>query len=88
MIKSFNDRYTGAVFRRRRVSKLPIDIQRRAQKKLMILNNSTDLNDLRIPQEIIWKSYLEIEPINTAFASTISGVYVLNGLTEMLGEWK
>ena len=49
MIKSFNDRYTGAVFRRRRVSKFPIDIQRRAQKKLMILNNSTDLNDLRTP---------------------------------------
>ena len=49
MIKSFNDRYTGAVFRRRRVSKFPIDIQRRAQKKLMILNNSSDLNDLRTP---------------------------------------
>ena len=49
MIKSFNDRYTGAVFRRRRVSKFPIDIQRRVQKKLMILNNSTDLNDLRTP---------------------------------------
>ena len=49
MIKSFNDRYTGAVFGRRRVSKFPIDIQRRAQKKLMILNNSTDLNDLRTP---------------------------------------
>ncbi|MCY4652763.1 MAG: type II toxin-antitoxin system RelE/ParE family toxin [Dehalococcoidia bacterium] len=49
MIRSFSDRYTEAVFRRRRVSKFPNDIQRKAQMKLMILNNSTNINDLRTP---------------------------------------
>lgn len=49
MIRSFSDRHTEAVFRRRRVSRFPNDIQRKAQMKLMILNNSTNINDLRTP---------------------------------------
>ena len=32
-----------------RVHKLPGDIQRRAKRKLMILNNAMNLDDLRIP---------------------------------------
>ena len=34
---------------RRRVRKFPFEIQRRAQSKLMILNNTRDISDLRIP---------------------------------------
>ncbi|MXW31280.1 MAG: type II toxin-antitoxin system RelE/ParE family toxin [Chloroflexi bacterium] len=49
MIRSCRDRDTQAIAERRRVRRLPEDIQRRAQLKLMILNNAMDLNDLRIP---------------------------------------
>ncbi|MCY4622204.1 MAG: type II toxin-antitoxin system RelE/ParE family toxin [bacterium] len=49
MIRSFRDKATRAVAERRRVRKLPGDIQRRAQRKLMILNNAASLNDLRAP---------------------------------------
>ncbi len=34
---------------RRRVRKFSFEIQRRAQSKLMILNNARDIRDLRIP---------------------------------------
>ena len=49
VIRSYRDRDTQAIAERRRVRRLPEDIQRRAQLKLMILNNAMDLNDLRIP---------------------------------------
>ena len=49
MIRSYRVRDTQAVAGRRRVSKFPEDIQRRAQLKLMVLNNATGLNDLRVP---------------------------------------
>ena len=49
MIRSFNDRHAEAVFKRQRVLRFPNDIQRKAQMKLMILNNSTSINDLRTP---------------------------------------
>ena len=49
MIKTYRDRDTEAVAQRRRVGKFPQDVQRRAQRKLMILNNATTINDLRIP---------------------------------------
>ncbi|MDE0120309.1 MAG: type II toxin-antitoxin system RelE/ParE family toxin [bacterium] len=49
MIRSYRNRDTQAVAERRRVRKLPEDIQRRAQRKLMILNNAMNLEDLRIP---------------------------------------
>ena len=46
---SFRDRDTQKVAERQRVRKLPPDIQRRAQRKLGMRNNSRDLNDLRVP---------------------------------------
>ena len=49
MIKTYRDRDTEAVAQRRRVGKFPQDVQRRAQRKLMILNSATTINDLRIP---------------------------------------
>ena len=49
VIRSYRDRDTRAVAGRQRVSEFPEDIQRRAQLKLMILNNAAGLNDLRVP---------------------------------------
>ena len=49
MIKSFRDKDTRSIAERRRVSRFSLRIQRRAQQKLMILNNARDLNDLRVP---------------------------------------
>ena len=49
VIRSYRDRDSQAVAGRRRVSKFPEDIQRRDQRKLMVLNNATGLHDLRVP---------------------------------------
>ena len=49
VIRSYRDRDTQAVAERQRVRRFPEDIQRRAQMKLMIINNAEDLNDLRVP---------------------------------------
>ena len=49
MIRSFRDADTEAIANRERCTRFPADIQRRAQAKLMMLNNARDLNDLRVP---------------------------------------
>ena len=49
MIKGYWDRDTQAVGERRRVRRFPEELQRRAQRKLMMINNAADLNDLRVP---------------------------------------
>ena len=49
MIRSYGDRETESVAQRRRVRRLPEEIRRRAQRKLVILNNAADLNDLSVP---------------------------------------
>ena len=49
MIRSYRDKDTQAVAERRGVRRLPEDIQRRALRKLMILNNATSVADLRVP---------------------------------------
>lgn len=49
MIKSFRDKDTRAIAERRRVTRFSLRLQRRAQQKLMILNNARNLNDLRMP---------------------------------------
>ena len=49
MIQGYRDSDTQAVAERQRVRRFPEHIQRRAQIKLLMLNNATDLNDLRIP---------------------------------------
>ncbi|MDE2824036.1 MAG: type II toxin-antitoxin system RelE/ParE family toxin [Chloroflexota bacterium] len=49
MILSFRNRDTRAVSERRRVRKFSVDIQRRAQRKLMMLNSAKSINDLRVP---------------------------------------
>ena len=49
MIRSYRDRDSQAVAQRLRVAKLPANVQRGAQRKLMLLNNAKTINDLRIP---------------------------------------
>jgi proteic killer suppression protein len=49
MIKSFNSKETEKIWQGIRSSKLPIEIQEVARRKLRMLNNSVDLKDLTIP---------------------------------------
>ena len=49
MIKTFKSKETEKIFARQRSRKLPQDIQQVAYRKLRMLNNALDLNDLRIP---------------------------------------
>jgi toxin HigB-1 len=48
MIKSFKSKETEKVFARTRSRKLPQDIQQVAYRKLRMLNNAVNLNDLRV----------------------------------------
>ena len=49
MIKSFKNKETEKVYLREVSGKLPIDIQQIALRKLRMINNAKNLNDLRIP---------------------------------------
>ena len=49
MIRSFRDRETEKVFQRERSRRLPPDVQRRAHRKLLILDAAETLEDLRVP---------------------------------------
>ncbi|MGH7564686.1 MAG: type II toxin-antitoxin system RelE/ParE family toxin [Gemmatimonadota bacterium] len=49
MIRSFRDSDTERVFNRRKQGRPPPDIQRRALRKLLILDAADSLNDLRVP---------------------------------------
>jgi proteic killer suppression protein len=49
MIKTFNSKETEKIWKGIRSTKLPSGIQDVARRKLRMLNNSVDLQDLRIP---------------------------------------
>lgn len=49
MIKSFKDAETEKIYHRERSRKLPADIQQVALRKLRMINNAINLNDLRVP---------------------------------------
>ncbi len=49
MIKSFKGKETEKVYSREGSRKLPVDIQQTALRKLRMVNNARNLNDLRIP---------------------------------------
>ncbi|MDN4165811.1 type II toxin-antitoxin system RelE/ParE family toxin [Cytophagales bacterium LB-30] len=49
MIKSFGDKETEKIWTGIRSKKLPNEIQQIGRRKLRMLNNSQDLQDLRIP---------------------------------------
>lgn len=49
MIINYHDRDTRYVFERVHVARLSMEIQRQAQRKLVMLNNATTVNDLSAP---------------------------------------
>lgn len=49
MIKSFGDKETDKIWQGIRSKKLPNEIQEIARRKLRMLNNSQNINDLRTP---------------------------------------
>ncbi len=49
MIKSFKSKETEKVWNGERSNKLPLEVQKIGRRKLRMLNNSIDINDLRIP---------------------------------------
>ena len=49
MIKSFKNKETEKIYNREGSDKLPRDIQQVALRKLRMINNAKNLNDLRIP---------------------------------------
>jgi len=49
MLKTFKDKETEKVWQGMRAGKIPLDVQKIARRKLRMLNNSTCLNDLRVP---------------------------------------
>ena len=49
MIVSFGSKETQKIWQGERVKKLPLEIQKIGRRKLRLLNNSQDLNDLKIP---------------------------------------
>jgi proteic killer suppression protein len=49
MIKSFKDKESEKIWNGFRSKKLPNEIQDVARRKLRMINNAQDINDLRIP---------------------------------------
>ena len=49
MIRSFRETEAAKIYARQRSKKLPTDIQQVALRKMRMLNNALNLNDLRIP---------------------------------------
>jgi proteic killer suppression protein len=49
MIKTFGDKETSGIWEGFRSKKLPNEIQEVARRKLRMINNAQDINDLRIP---------------------------------------
>jgi proteic killer suppression protein len=49
VIRSFRDAETRKVFDRQRSRRLPLDVQRRAYRKLLLLDAAESLDDLKVP---------------------------------------
>ena len=49
MIKSFKEAEARKIYQRERSRKLPADIQQVALRKLRMINNAININDLRVP---------------------------------------
>lgn len=49
MIRSFGSKETEKIWKGVRSSIIPLEVQKLGRRKLRMINNSVDLNDLRIP---------------------------------------
>ena len=84
MIKTFKDAETEKIYQRECSRKLPPDIQQVALRKLRMVNNSINLNDLRISlPPIDSKSWVAIAQDSIASELTINGEFVLSGVVAM-----
>jgi proteic killer suppression protein len=52
MIRSFKSKETEKVWNGEKSGKLPLEVQKIGRRKLRMINNSIDVNDLRIPPAI------------------------------------
>ncbi len=66
MIKTFADKETERIYRQEFSKKLPQSIQRVALRKLLMLDASESLEDLRVPpsNQIRGKDYYDVEIID------------------------
>ena len=83
MIKSFRDRETERVFSRGFSRRIPPDLHRVAWWKLIILDASERLNDLRFPPGITSKSCPEIVKENIVSVSMTGDGSVFGGIKVM-----
>jgi proteic killer suppression protein len=49
MIRSFKDKEAAKIYSRQRSKRIPADLQQVALRKMRMLNNGVNLDDLRIP---------------------------------------
>lgn len=49
MILSFGDKETESIWNGERIKNMPLEIQQVGRRKLRMLNNSQNMNDLRVP---------------------------------------
>lgn len=49
MMESFRDKETKKIFQRKYSKKFPVNIQKLALRKLIMLDNAENINDLRVP---------------------------------------
>ena len=76
MIKSFRDSDTEKVFGGRFSKRLPHDIQRVAERKLIMLHRAATLNDLQYRHRIALNHCTGIVSVNTAFVLIDNGASV------------
>lgn len=81
MIASFRDKETERLWQSGRSRRLPADLQRRAFKKLAILNAAVALDNSKVPPGNQLETLRGTALDGIAFGSTINTVYVLCGGT-------
>jgi plasmid maintenance system killer protein len=80
VIQSFGDADTQRVWRRERVRRFGSDLQRMANRKLLIIDAAETLNDLRVPPGNRLERLRGERVGSTASESMISGGSALSGL--------
>jgi proteic killer suppression protein len=84
MIKSFGDKECEKIWNGIRSKKLPNEIQDVARRKLRIINNAQDVNDLRIPPANKLEKLKGVCKNTIVFGLTINGESSSNGSIMML----
>jgi addiction module HigA family antidote len=79
MIRSFRDSLTRRVFERQRIPRLGPEVQRQAHRKLLLLDASSALEDLRSRRGTDWNASEATAPDSTASESTANGEFASSG---------